>query len=67
MLVVYDPSLGFTTGGGWFIWPDGSGDKTNFGYTMKYNKKATDQDQPGQMGSWGIASRGHPGPTSGFG
>jgi hypothetical protein len=40
VLVVFDPSLGFTTGGGWFIWP-GAADKTNFGYTMKYNKKAT--------------------------
>ena len=45
-MVVYDPSLGFTTGGGWFYWPDSddpdtgyAGDKTNFGYTMKYNKK----------------------------
>jgi VCBS repeat-containing protein len=35
VLVVYDPSLGFTTGGGWFYWPD-TNDKTNFGYTMKY-------------------------------
>ncbi|MEA2001322.1 MAG: hypothetical protein U9N84_05480 [Actinomycetota bacterium] len=46
VLVVYDPSLGFTTGGGWFYWPgsddesiDYVGDKTNFGYTMKHNKK----------------------------
>ena len=46
VLVVYDPSLGFTTGGGWFYWPGTDdpdtgypGDKTNFGYTMKYNKK----------------------------
>jgi len=38
VLVVYDPSLGFTTAGGWFYWP-GTTDKTNFGYTMKYNKK----------------------------
>jgi hypothetical protein len=38
VLVIYDPSLGFTTGGGWFYWPDTT-DKTNFGYTMKYNKK----------------------------
>jgi VCBS repeat-containing protein len=38
VVVVYDPSLGFTTGGGWFYWP-GTTDKTNFGYTMKYNKK----------------------------
>jgi hypothetical protein len=38
VLVVYDPSLGFTTGGGWFTWP-GTDDRTNFGYTMKYNKK----------------------------
>ncbi|MDX1460361.1 MAG: hypothetical protein R3348_04835, partial [Xanthomonadales bacterium] len=49
--VVFDPSLGFTTGGGWFYWPDTAiddeadpcdgypGDKTNFGYVMKYNKK----------------------------
>jgi hypothetical protein len=40
VLTVYDPSLGFTTGGGWFYWP-GTTDRTNFGYTMKYNKKAT--------------------------
>jgi hypothetical protein len=46
VLVVYDPSLGFTTGGGWFYWPGTEdpetgypGDRTNFGYTMKYNKK----------------------------
>jgi hypothetical protein len=45
VLVVYDPSLGFTTGGGWFYWPGTEdeasgypGDKTNFGYTMKYNR-----------------------------
>jgi PKD repeat protein len=45
VMVVYDPSLGFTTGGGWFFWPDTAdaetgypGDRTNFGYTMKYNK-----------------------------
>jgi hypothetical protein len=38
VLVVFDPSLGFTTGGGWFYWP-GTDEKTNFGYTMKYNKK----------------------------
>jgi uncharacterized repeat protein (TIGR01451 family) len=46
VLVVYDPSLGFTTGGGWFYWPgtedgDYPGDKTTFGYNIKYNKKAT--------------------------
>ncbi|HSM44208.1 MAG TPA: putative Ig domain-containing protein, partial [Acidimicrobiia bacterium] len=40
VLVVYDPSLGFTTGGGWFYWP-GTEDKASFGYTTKYNKKAT--------------------------
>ena len=40
VLTVYDPSLGFTTGGGWFYWP-GTTEKTNFGYTMKYNKKRT--------------------------
>lgn len=37
VLTVYDPSLGFTTGGGWFSWPD-TGERTNFGYTIKYNK-----------------------------
>jgi len=37
VLTVYDPSLGHTTGGGWFHWP-GTSDKTNFGYTMKYGK-----------------------------
>ena len=51
VLVVYDPSLGFATGGGWFYWPidpeeeppyEGyPGDRTNFGFTMKYNKKGT--------------------------
>jgi hypothetical protein len=40
VLTVYDPSLGFTTGGGWFYWP-GTSEKTNFGYTMKYGKNAT--------------------------
>jgi hypothetical protein len=46
VLVVYDPSLGFATGGGWFYWPgtanldmDYLGDRTNFGFTMKYNKR----------------------------
>ena len=38
VFVVFDPSLGFTTGGGWFYWP-GTTEKTNFGYVMKYNKK----------------------------
>jgi hypothetical protein len=45
---VYDPSLGFATGGGWFYWPDTAdqstgypGDKTNFGFVMKYNKGGT--------------------------
>jgi VCBS repeat-containing protein len=48
VLVVYDPSLGFATGGGWFYWPNTEdpdtgylGDRTNFGFTMKYNKKGT--------------------------
>jgi hypothetical protein len=35
-----NPIQGFTTGGGWFLWP-GSEDKTNFGFTVKYQKKAT--------------------------
>ena len=36
---VFDPSLGFTTGGGTYT--DTNGDRVNFGYTMKYNKKRT--------------------------
>lgn len=40
VLTVFDPSLGFTTGGGWLAWPE-TGDKTNFGFTISYNKKAT--------------------------
>ena len=40
VFTVYDPSLGFTTGGGTFYWP-GTQEKTNFGYVMQYNKKAT--------------------------
>jgi hypothetical protein len=38
VLTVYDPSLGFTTGGGWFYWPE-TEDKTNFSFTIKYSKK----------------------------
>ena len=38
VFTVYDPSLGFTSGGGWFYWP-GTTDKTNFGYIMEYGKK----------------------------
>jgi hypothetical protein len=48
VVTVFDPSLGFTTGGGSFYWPGSEdpatgypGDRTNFGYTMKYNKKQT--------------------------
>jgi len=40
VLVVYDPSLGFATGGGWFYWPD-TDEKTSFGFTMRYNKRGT--------------------------
>jgi hypothetical protein len=44
-LTVFDPSLGFVTGGGWFYWP-GTGDadsghpghRTSFGVVMRYNK-----------------------------
>jgi hypothetical protein len=38
VVTVFDPSLGFTTGGGWFYWP-GTTDRTSFGYTIKYNRK----------------------------
>ena len=37
VLTIDDPIPGFATGGGWFYWP-GTGDKTNFGFTTKYNK-----------------------------
>jgi hypothetical protein len=37
LVTVFDPSLGFTTGGGWFYWP-GTLDRTSFGYSMKYNR-----------------------------
>ena len=43
VLVVFDPSLGFTTGGCWFYWPGSAdprtgypGDKTNAGFSAKY-------------------------------
>jgi hypothetical protein len=37
IVTVFDPSLGFTSGGGWFYWP-GTLDRTSFGYSMKYNR-----------------------------
>ncbi|MHC4063103.1 MAG: hypothetical protein ACYSUI_01175 [Planctomycetota bacterium] len=40
VLAVFDPSLGFTTGGFWFYWP-GTQDRTNAGYTMRYNRNGT--------------------------
>jgi hypothetical protein len=41
-LVVYDPSAGFTVGGGWVM--DG-GAKGNFGFSVKYLKSGTIQGQ----------------------
>jgi hypothetical protein len=40
VLTIYDPSLGFTTGGGTVAWP-GGGERTTFGFTIKYNKGGT--------------------------
>jgi hypothetical protein len=47
VLNIFDPSLGFTTGGGWFFWPDSAdpaagypGDRTNFGYTMQFHQRS---------------------------
>jgi len=40
VLVVYDPSLGYTTGGGWFYWP-GTEERTSFGFTMQYNNSGS--------------------------
>ena len=36
---VFDPSLGFVTGGGSFAWP-GSGERTTFGFTVKYKSNS---------------------------
>jgi cysteine-rich repeat protein len=48
MIVVYDPSAGFVTGGGWINSPLGAylpdpsiGGKANFGFVAKYQKGAT--------------------------
>jgi len=38
VITIFDPSLGFTTGGGHVAWP-GSDNKTNFGFTVQYGKK----------------------------
>ncbi len=54
IIVVYDPSAGFTSGGGWFI-PDSTSfiegelvtdtiSKANFGFIVKYKKGADDPD-----------------------
>ena len=40
VLVIYDPSLGFATGGGEFNWP-GTDERTSFGFTMEYNKSGS--------------------------
>jgi hypothetical protein len=46
--VIYDPSAGFVTGGGWFNSPSGAytadpslSGKANFGFVSKYNKDAS--------------------------
>jgi len=51
MVVVYDPSAGFVTGGGWFDSPQGAytpdpslTGKANFGFVAKYKKGATTPD-----------------------
>jgi len=54
IIVVYDPSAGFTTGGGWFV-PDSNSfidgndvtdtvSKANFGFIVKYKKGADNPD-----------------------
>ena len=40
VLTISDPSLGFITGGGRFAWP-GTGERTTFGFTFKYNKSGS--------------------------
>lgn len=49
--VVYDPSAGFVTGGGWINSPEGAyrpdpllAGKANFGFVAKYKKGATEPD-----------------------
>jgi len=39
-IVIYDPSGGFVTGGGWFIDPQ-TGAKAHFGFNPKYHKDST--------------------------
>ena len=48
VVVIYDPGLGYVTGGGWFYWPGTEnidsgypGDRTNFGFTMTYDEDGT--------------------------
>lgn len=48
MIVIYDPSAGFVTGGGWIMSPAGAyyadpslAGKANFGFVSKYQKGAT--------------------------
>ena len=40
-MLVYDPALGFTTGGGWFTAPDGA--RVNFGFNAKVLKSGQAQ------------------------
>ena len=42
VLAVYDPSLGFTTGGGMIINPN-TGNPANFGFNIKFQKKGSPQ------------------------
>ena len=39
-LTVYDPSLGFASGGGTFAWPS-TGERTTFGFAMRYGRNGT--------------------------
>ena len=46
VVTIFDPSLGFTTGGGWFYWPGTDdpttgypGDRTNIGFNVKYKRR----------------------------
>jgi uncharacterized repeat protein (TIGR01451 family) len=52
VLTVFDPSLGFTTGGGWFYWPgtddpgsDYPGDRTHVGFHVEIQKKGGKKGQ----------------------
>jgi hypothetical protein len=43
ILTIFEPTGDFVTGGGWLVGP--SGEKSNFGFNVKYSKKGTPRGQ----------------------